>query len=347
MSETILDGVLARGRLSFTTIAAVPAGKDRVMLAVDALDDEEDRPSASAILGITLGKQLSIERIHERDTSAIDYAFEDGWHGLLRRDGIDQIDGKSVTFSKIPLGAKGAVTQLARSGSTVYACGTAADGIDGFIGCLDTKQQWSHVATMSEGYTAGTFQAMHFPTPEKGYAVGSWGAMFSGNANGFAAVTLPDLAFSTDGKDPTRRHSLRGVHARADGTALLAGRDFAGVYADGKVTKVGGDDRYVDAVAEYRGVEYWAIENRMVDRLEIATRKGNTLTTVFATGKYKPLRYRRLPHAGIRITVRDDLMIVTNLDRIHLFDGGAWTSLKLQPDTSQLVKRVPVGMKPV
>jgi len=347
---SFLDPVLARGALSLTTIAAFPAGKDRLMLAIDALDKAEDKPSASAILGITLGKKLSIERLHETDVSAIDYAYEDGWHGLLRRDGIDQISGEATTFTKVPLGEKGALTRLARSGGTVYACGRAADGVDGFIGCVDGTQ-WKHVAAMSEGYTPGTFEALHFPTPARGYAVGSWGALFTGNAQGFAPVKLPDLAFSTDGQDATRRHSMRAVHAKADGTVLLAGRGFAAIYANGTVTKVGGDhavrNRYVDSVAEYRGVEYWAMENRMADRLELATHEDTELTPVFATGKYKPINYRREPHAGARITVRDDLMVVTNIDRIHIFDGATWTSLKLQPDPAQLVKRIPTGMKPV
>ncbi|MFN0250585.1 MAG: hypothetical protein ACKV2T_27140 [Kofleriaceae bacterium] len=32
--------------------------------------------------------------------------------------------------------------------------------------------------------------------------------------------------------------------------------------------------------------------------------------------------------------MRDDLMIVTNIDRIHIFDGSAWTQFTLQPDDS-------------
>jgi hypothetical protein len=339
-----LDQVLARGEsCALTVVAGFPVGSQRLMLAIDAIDRQINRPSASAILEITLDKKLSIERIHERDASAIDYVFEDGWHGLLLRDGIEQVTSDGVTFTSIPVGEKGSTRRLARSGGVVYACGTAADEVDGFIGCLDAKHAWRHLTAMSDGYERGTFEAMHFPTPAEGYAVGSWGALFRGNAKGFTAVPLPDLAFSVDG-DPKHRHSLRGVHVRADGTVLLAGRDFAGVYADGAVTKLGGDKRYVDACAEYRGVEYWALENGMAERLEIATRTDNTLTTVFAGGKQKR---HRPQYARGRITVRDDLMIVTHLDRIHIFDGKAWTSLKLQPEPSQLVKRIPVGMKPV
>ena len=45
------------------------------------------------------------------------------------------------------------------------------------------------------------------------------------------------------------------------------------------------------------------------------------------------------------MTAPDDLRIVTNNARIHIFDGKTWSQLGLVPDVKKLVKRLPTGMK--
>ena len=41
----------------------------------------------------------------------------------------------------------------------------------------------------------------------------------------------------------------------------------------------------------------------------------------------------------------DDLLVVTNKDRIHVYDGKRWSQLAIQPDVKKLVKRLPTAMR--
>jgi len=341
----LLARVFDRKGLSFTTIAAYPTTTDRLFLAVDAIDESDLAFQASAILEITLGKKLGIELVYATGVSAADYVHEDGWHGLLLRDGIAQIVDGTATVTPIgDLGEKGHVSRLARANGTVFACGTHEGGIDGFIGKVDGKK-FAMIAKCSDAYEPGNFKALHVGTSGRVYVGGSWGAFFVGDASGFKPADLPETAFATTPDDLTRRHELLSIFEKADGTVMIGCRDIGAIYANNAVTKLGGVDRmHVRAVAEHGGIEYWAVDDRMRDVVGLYKRKDKKLSQSVAA-KQKPIWHRKLPDAGIRTVVAAGKMAVTNGDRIHLHDGAAWSQLKIQPDVAALVKRVPAGMK--
>jgi hypothetical protein len=337
-----LARVLARPTHSFLTIAAVPAGANKLFLAVDAIVNTNLEFQASAILEITLGKKLGIELVYETDVSAADYVYEAGWHGLALRTGIAQIvDGVATVTPVGGLGEKGSVKRIARSGD-VFACGVDADG-DGFVGKV-SGERFEVITKCTEHYERSDFTVLHAGASGKVYVGGSWGAFFVGDATGFKPA-VDGVAFMTEKKDPRQRHTIASIHEKADGSVMIGCRDRAALYRNNEVMRLDGvENMWVYAVAEHAGKEYWIVEDGMRDVIGLYTRQDAKLSPSLSA-KHKRVNYRELPPAVMRAAVVDGVMAIAAKDRVHLFDGETWSQLKIQPDVDALVKRVPAGMK--
>jgi len=335
-----LARVFKRPNVSLTTIAAFPAADNRLMLALDAIDDSSEEFQASCILEIELSKALAVTVVYESDVSAADYLYEDGWHGLLLRNGVVELQDGNATITPFKGKADACLSSIARLGKTTLVCGTGDDGIDGFVAKVD-KKRLTVIGRTSKDYEPNPLEVLR--VGKHAYAGGNWGALLVGDASGFKSVKLPATTFAISPNDPRMRHPVLALHEKSDGSVMIGCRDMAALYAHGKATRLTGmdDGMHVYAVAEYRGDEYWGVESR--DRIVLFGRSGTKLTPKLKA-KFKPIHYRRLPHAHVRINVREDRMAVTTIDRVHLFDGKAWSQLKVSPDVNQLVKRLSNAM---
>ena len=169
----------------------------------------------------------------------------------------------------------------------------------------------------------------------------------------YAADLTFYLARSADGGSTWPGHSLIHDHAQddrpysyhdpflsrmRDGTLLIGGDREATVLAKSKVQPVSGVFGEVASVTEFRGTEYW-MSHDGVDRLAVWTRDGAKLKKLWET-RYHQVGYRHLdglPHA--RMTATAELLVVTNKDRIHLYDGKKWSQLALQANDEVSVRR--------
>ncbi len=96
-------------------------------------------------------------------------------------------------------------------------------------------------------------------------------------------------------------------------------------------------------MVEFRGTEYWSGHDN--DRLTIFQRTKSKLVRK-CRAKYHYIGYRSLSGApDMRMTATDEYLVVTNKDRVHLFDGKSWSQLAIGGAPTQLVKRVPPAMK--
>jgi hypothetical protein len=124
---------------------------------------------------------------------------------------------------------------------------------------------------------------------------------------------------------------------------MVGGRECAAVVRAGKAELVTGFGERMCGVTELGGVEYWMSHG--ADHLTVWKRTGAKLAKRYRS-KFHDIGYRELAGAPTaRMTASAHLLVVTNRDRIHVFDGKTWSQLALQANVKQLVKRLPAAMK--
>ena len=167
--------------------------------------------------------------------------------------------------------------------------------------------------------TEETLQAMHFPRPDFGYAVGDFGTYLQGNGTRF-------LAIEHGGGEP-----IRAVHVKADGSVLLACTDGIGMIAVGdEMIRAQGTTADFCSVTEFEGVEYWGD-----DDYGIYTRTGTEFSPKFNTSY------------AFNMNVANGLLTINAGYSVYVFDGKNWLQLKVNPDVTNLIERVPLDFIPL
>lgn len=338
----LLPPLLAAKIRDFSIIKAYAIGPHRVAVALEVYV-HETKKAASAIVEVDL-ETLETTLVCEVAGSSIDYARDLAWQGLLQRDAVIELGKARPTVTKAKLGKSGSVTQpalaaMARLGTTTYVAGVRMhEGLatNGFVAkvadgklveLLDTasREQLGPITALAAG-------AKHL------YAGGGWAES--------GAVIYRGTGKTFEAGVATTSHTIRSLHETRGGSLMIGFRGGdAALLVPGKPPRaLTGGAMELDGVTEFRGVEYWMATDGH-DELRIYKRSNTKLLKTFKA-KARWIGYRHLDGApNARMTATADLLVVSNVDRLHVYDGKAWTQLGLQPDVKNLFKRLPTGMK--
>lgn len=327
-----LQGVFESERATCIAIDAFPADKDRLFLAVEAIEPQLRGKSASAILAVTLGKQPTFEVLHASARSAHDYLYDEAsdTHLLLQGGGLLRLRAGGETFTPI----ERPLHRIALAGDLVVACGDQEVVAIGETGKVEQ-------VPIDTGFELRTVVA----SGERLFAAGRGGTLFAGDRRGLAPVDLPADAFAS--KHVAHPLEILSLHATPEGALLIGGRDGAARYEGGTVSMLELDPyaTWTRAVCVDGGAEIYAVEHRRSGEVVLHQREGTALVPV-ARAKFTPIRSRQLPHASTRMHVRGDVLVVSINDAIHIRVGGAWRQIKTVPNAT-LLKAAPAAMKAV
>ena len=139
-------------------------------------------------------------------------------------------------------------------------------------------------------------------------------------------------------------HLVYALHENPTGELMVGCRDSAELVRPGGAETLTGAAPYMQGVTVFRDTESWMGHDGDT-RMTLFRRTGTKLAKKYAA-KHHYVGYR-VHHGTVdsAMTSTDDLLVVTNKDRIHLFDGKKWTQLGLEPNVKKLVKRLPTAMK--
>jgi hypothetical protein len=336
----LLAPLLAAKIRDFMVIKAHAAGPRRLFVALEAFV-HETKDAATCVVSVDLDT-LAVELVHEVAGSSIDYLHVDGWHGLVQLDAVIEVGGKQPIVTQAKLGTPtlygNQLAAIARVGDTTLVCGT--------------KSLEGHVLDGFVARVAGGKLAMIMETSKLGQA-GPLTALCAGTKHVYTAGGVQDsngkyMLFRGDNRAftegvPIGDRPIQSLYAKTDGSVMV-GCDLAEAwsYEHGKPPRaLPGITMKVDGAVELRGAEYW-MSHDSHEQLVLWQRSGVKLAKKYKT-KQHYIGYRSAPEA--RMTATDDLLVVTNKDRIHIFDGKTWSQLAIQPNVKKLFKRLPAAMK--
>jgi hypothetical protein len=289
---------------------AVPVGPKSFHISFNVLDGDDD-PVGSAVVAVDLsGEEPATTVLFESTDYTVDYLRDaSGWQCLLMRSsGVMEIraDGKpSQGVDKVP----DDLIRLAPLGDQAAAVCGDNGRIFKYKGGKFSKIKCDTGA--EDPKYAEDLYSIHFSTPARGYAVGSYGVVVVGDAaKGFEPLVKKGPSpFAVEGAPTDQRHKVTAVFETKAGDVLLGSDEGpAVVYHKGELTKLAGlpEEATVYAMAELKGKEYWATDGN-----ELFTREGAKLKKVKGIG-------------GYRMVANDDLMVVTCGGEFYVFDGQDW-----------------------
>jgi hypothetical protein len=341
----LIPPLLAAKIRDFLIIKAHAIGPRQLAVALEAYV-HETKKAATAIVTVDLDT-LATTLVCEVAGWSLDYLHAHGWHGLLQRDAVIELEGtQRPVVTKAKLGkSKGvyapALTALARLADTTYVAGTKLhEGLatNGFVAKVQRGSLVDVFDTAARG-ELGPITALCAGDKHL-HAGGGWiqatscPAVYRGNGVTFGAGV------------PITGNEIRSLYEKADRSLMvgLKGGEAA-LVVDGRPPRpLTGGAMLFDGVTEFRGVEYWMSTDGH-DDLRIYKRSNAKLAKAFKA-KAQWAGYRNLhgtPNA--RMTSSTDLLVVSNVDRLHVYDGKTWSQLGLRPNLDQPFKRLPTGMK--
>jgi len=323
----------------FIVIKAHADGVKRLFAALEVYV-HETKEAATVIVAIDL-ETLAVELVHEANGASLDYAYSAGWHGLLQRDRVIEIDGGKTITTAPKLRGDGKLTAIARTGTSTLVSGTNGSvlhkyPIDGFV----AKVAKGELAMLMETSALGGNQG-----PLATVVVGASGTVYAaGGAMGddrryrlFSGVESFVGASVSTGE-------IYSLHELPDRTVMVGAREAAEIVRGGTAQTLSGVIGRIHGTTTFRGTEYW-MGHDGADYITLFKRAGTKLSKKYRT-KYHYVGYRSLEGAPeARMTATEDLLLVTNKERIHIYDGKKWTQLGIQPDVKKLAKRLPAAMK--
>lgn len=284
--------------------------RDTVFLLINANSDSEEL-DGSALIRVTIsGDTLTSEVLHEFNSGSLDYHAENpDLHYILASGGyIHLVENSAMTLHQFA--SPEFLPHLARLDTTSVA-------VFGDEGLAYRFQDGTYTQMLTP--TEETLQAMHFPRPEFGYAVGDYGTFLQGNATRFIAI-------EHGGGEP-----IRAVHVKTDGSVLLACKNGLGMIAVGdEMIRVEGNPADFFSVVEFQGTEYWGD-----DDFGIYTRNGTEFVPKFNT------------NYAFNLNIANGLMTVNAGYSVYVFDGADWIQLKVTPNIDNLVELVPLDFEPL
>ncbi|MCX5746797.1 MAG: hypothetical protein NT062_30360 [Proteobacteria bacterium] len=322
----------------FHVIKAHADGPKRLFVALEVFEHERDQ-AASCVIAVDLAT-LAVEVVHAASGSSVDYVHHAGWHGLLQRGSIIEFGTGKPVVTKASLGKYGTLAVIARAGTPTLVGGSKRKGkyaTEGFV------------ASVAKGKLAMRLESSRLTThegPIHAIAVGASGTIHAaGDAQDEANQRVLFSGKDTFVVTSASEGEIYALHALADGSVMVGAREAASVVKARKRHALTGVVGRVHGVTTFRGTEYWMSRDG-AQQLLLSKRVGAKLTRKYKA-KYQYVGYRSLSEGApeARMTATDDLLIVTNKDRIHVFDGKRWQQLALAPNVDQLVKKLPTGMK--
>lgn len=349
-----------KGDVELCVIAAYPTEEGALHVAFEAYEPAKEK--ALTVVATIDPSTLAVDVVAEIEGFALSYRTNGRWHGVLQREGIAEVRGGTLSITPLKLpdhrqhvtnSEPGRLRGLALDGETPLVFGTKASDryiIDGFVARLDNGGLEFILETSNAGVS--TPEAQH-EGDINAVLVSHTGAIVAGGSAmiGDAAPYSRSLFRGRTGAFeivPIPFGEIHSLCESSDGTILVGARSGAGMITPGgEVTALEGIDgsaRWVRAVVEFHGASWWLVESR--DELVIAKHTGARLARAART-KTQPLRHRHTyfeaPWSSMRAS--QSLLVVSNRERLHLFDGAKWSQLALQRDAKKLVKRLPAGMK--
>jgi hypothetical protein len=329
----LIETLLASGKHTFMVVKAHAAGPRRLFVAIEAYV-HESKEAATGILAVDLDS-LAIEVVHEGPGSAVDYLHVDGWHGLIRRDAVIELAGGPPTITDAGLGEPTAfgnqLSAIARLGQTTLVCGTRQNpdfSLEGFVARVEQGKLTPTLLSSTYGQ----------PGPLRALAVHGERVFAAGDVQN---AGLKYQLFDNNTAVPVGDESILALHARPDGTLLVGGDTAAWIYAGTTVERMPKITMQVAAAVDFAGADYWLAHDKS-EQIVIWKRTDAEPKKAFKA-KYQYIGYRSAP--DVRMTATNDLLLVTNKDRIHIFDGKTWSQLALQANAKKPFKRLPAAMK--
>ncbi len=337
----LLEKILKAKSRDFLVIKAYADGPNRLFVALEAFDHNKD-VGATCVIAVDLGT-LAFELVHEAAGPSNDYLYAKGWHGIVQPTTLIELQNGKTTVTVAELGGpNGRLTAVARAGDTTLVAGTKRVGnydVDGFVARVtDGKLAYLVESSKHPGHP-GPLLALTVGASGKILAAGEaktleplHSHLFCGDAKKLAPVPLHG------------NHPVYALHEKPTGEVMVGCRDSAELYRPGGAETLAGATRHMQGVTEFRDTEYWMGHDGDT-RMMLFRRTGTKLAKKYAA-KHHYIGYRTLRGTlDSAMTSTDDLLVVTNSDRIHLFDGKKWTQLGLEPNVKKLVKRLPTAMK--
>jgi hypothetical protein len=358
--EKLKEFLSRSGAIELCVLAAYPSRDETLSVGFEAYD--RTNKQALTVIARVDPATLGFEVIAEIEGFSLAYATDGDWHGIVQRDGIAEVHGTTVSRTPIKLdeegvsyvgGGRGRLFSITRDARSTLVCGTKPVRnyvIDGFVGrVIDAKLEF--VLETSRTGIATTLK-------QNEGDIDSVIVLQSGNLVAGGSAVLGEQA-------PYRQSLFRGREGSfelvpldfggeicslgegRDGSLLVGCRKGAGVLdADGSTTALSGVDsgEYVRSVVEFGGDSYWLIES--FESITVAKRSANRLAKL-ARAKLQSVTYRQTDFQAPKCFMAGDdkRLVVSNRERLHLFDGARWTQLALQRDAKKPVKRLPAGMK--
>ncbi len=334
MSTNPLEQVFGCKYLSLLVVGTHVDKDGRLLVAVDAIDDGPPYElQASAIYSVSLdGKKFDLIYVSEHSSHGYVYDAERDRHVLLQYEGVVEIVGGKATVYPIPAPQPyqypsfAPLTSMALAGADIV--------VSGEEGLLVTIAHGKSTPVAITPAFDEPFHAMHFRGAQ-GYC-GGRDHLYGGSLTELRAIPLAD-------SPRYEALTIESVHTKQDGGVMLGGKDDAYLYEHGKLTRIKGvhPGGTIGAVCEYKGVEYWGTQTS--EFVQLSRRSGANLVHVYRT-PIKAIRNRARVATRLRLHTHADLMVASYHTDIHLFDGKAWTKLRLAPDVSKPVKPLATSM---
>lgn len=333
--------LLANKKTDYLVVATRIAGPRKLFVALELFAFADDS-AVTAIVSVDLDT-LATELVYETDGETADYQYDDGWHGLAQAKRVIEIVGGKARVTPTKLPGEAALHAIARKDGKTFVAGTKKSPtctyfIDGFVaevtggklGMLVTTSQLPNVTEGDMELLCAGKTALH--------ASGA-AATRASEADDWEGV-LVTLAGTTPKMQPCLR-PVYALHETASGDLLIGSDKQAMVI--GKTTRTFDVPDQVRAIAEFRGTTYFAshdLDKKL--RIHRGTEKG---AKVAFKAKFHWIGYRSGGgRRDLRMCASADLLVVSNRERLHIFDGKTWSQLAFTRDLEKLVKRMPVGM---
>lgn len=283
---------------------------DTIFAVLEARSDSREL-RACALFNIDLRSDtVAYNVLHEIPTGALDYHAEHpNQHYMLVSPGyIHEIsDGDIKYFDEA---SESLLMYLTRVSSTSIA----VFGEEGEIYTFESGR-YQRIPSGTEEDLYG----IHFPSPNSGFAVGDYGTLLKGTGKRLAPVEIGV------------GDSLRAVHAKLDGTVLIAGIEGSAlVLAGEELVEVSGGEGDFYTVTEFQGMEYWGD-----DAFGVYTRSNRKLVRKFAT------RY------AFNLNATESILTINGGYDIYIFNGIKWKRIKISSSMDSLITPAALDFVPL
>lgn len=333
----MFEKFLANAKTDYLVVDAHLTGPRQLTAAVELFAHADDS-AVTAIVSVDLDT-LATEVVHVTDGETAGYAYDAGWHGLVQATRIiELVDGKPRII-KTGLEGHEKCTAIVRQGGKTFVSGTKTDPgskyvIDGFV------------AEVTAGKLAMLVESSKLKNLHPGDIDVLCGGRSSLHASG-SLCTRDDkmqrvVVDIRDGKHTITPVDLPHVYALHEaGSGLWIGSEACAGVRSGKKLKKLEVYNGVRAITEFRDTVYLATHN-------------HDSSLILWNGAGKPLFKAKFQWVGyrsdggrrdLRIRANADLLVVSNKDRLHIYDGKTWSQLAFTRVPGKLVKRMPTGMK--